>query len=446
MAFAEVLNAEARDLAALGVDVIQFDEPAFNVYLDEVVTWGVEALQRAAAGLPCRTAVHICYGYGIPANIEWKQGLGREWRQYERIFPALAASRIDQVSLECANSHVPIELLGLLAGKDVLVGAIDVASDEAETPEQVALTIERRCVMCRRSGCFHARIAAWRRSTVRWRTRSSPHSRPAPRSYADAQPPRPKPGRDSTIRGSPHLSPKEVGSAFLCGGSAGRRRTQRSSRSGEREFNPLAICSRVRQRKLGVRCLPVFRSIVIAGASALVLWLAGCSNLAAARGCRRAGEPAGRDRLQRRQDRQGGARRAGSATAPGVPRALQGASAGPRVAHRHRRTVSVVIWEAAANGLFGNSLADFSPRRGRASGFETSPPPAQGEASRANLIAPLGTNITPRPVRVRSISARLSPLRPVRTPLSRPATAPPRATAGSPSWPAMPDRPAAPER
>ena len=143
MAFAEVLNAEARDLAALGVDVIQFDEPAFNVYLDDVVTWGVEALHRAAADLPCRTAVHICYGYGIPANIEWKQGLGREWRQYERIFPALAASRIDQISLECANSHVPIELLGLLAGKDVLVGAVDVANDEAETPDQVAVTIER---------------------------------------------------------------------------------------------------------------------------------------------------------------------------------------------------------------------------------------------------------------------------------------------------------------
>jgi 5-methyltetrahydropteroyltriglutamate--homocysteine methyltransferase len=143
MVFAELLNAEARDLAALGVDVIQFDEPAFNVYLDDVLAWGIDALHRAAADLPCRTAVHICYGYGIPANIEWKRGLGGEWRQYERIFPALAASRIDQVSLECANSRVPIELLGLLAGKDVLVGAIDVASEAAETPEQVAATIER---------------------------------------------------------------------------------------------------------------------------------------------------------------------------------------------------------------------------------------------------------------------------------------------------------------
>jgi 5-methyltetrahydropteroyltriglutamate--homocysteine methyltransferase len=143
MAFAELLNEEARELAAIGVDVIQFDEPAFNVYLDEVIGWGIDALHRAADGLTCKTAVHICYGYGIQANIDWKKSLGTEWRQYDRIFPALSASRIDQVSLECANSHVPLELLGLLEGKDVLVGAIDVASDEAETPEQVAATIEQ---------------------------------------------------------------------------------------------------------------------------------------------------------------------------------------------------------------------------------------------------------------------------------------------------------------
>jgi 5-methyltetrahydropteroyltriglutamate--homocysteine methyltransferase len=143
MEFAKLLNEEARELAAIGVDVIQFDEPAFNVYLDEVVGWGIGALERAAEGLSCKTAVHICYGYGIPANIEWKTSLGAEWRQYERIFPALAASRIDQVSLECANSRVPIELLGLLGGKDVLLGAIDVASTAAETPGEVAATIER---------------------------------------------------------------------------------------------------------------------------------------------------------------------------------------------------------------------------------------------------------------------------------------------------------------
>jgi 5-methyltetrahydropteroyltriglutamate--homocysteine methyltransferase len=138
MAFAAILNQEARELAALGAAVIQFDEPAFNVYFDEVRDWGVVALEKAAAGLSCRSAVHICYGYGIKANIDWKHTLGAEWRQYEQTFPLLAASRIDQVSLECANSHVPLELIGLLGGKDVLVGAIDVATDRVETPEEVA--------------------------------------------------------------------------------------------------------------------------------------------------------------------------------------------------------------------------------------------------------------------------------------------------------------------
>ena len=140
-AFAGILNEEARAIAATGVDVIQFDEPAFNVYFDEVRDWGIAALERAAAGLPCTTAVHICYGYGIKANIEWKKTLGSEWRQYEETFPRLAASKIDQVSLECANSRVPIDLIGLLGDKDVLVGAIDVASENVETPEEVAATI-----------------------------------------------------------------------------------------------------------------------------------------------------------------------------------------------------------------------------------------------------------------------------------------------------------------
>jgi 5-methyltetrahydropteroyltriglutamate--homocysteine methyltransferase len=141
--FARVLNEEARELAALGVDVVQFDEPAFNVYLDDVERWGIDALHRAVEGLACRTAVHICYGYGIPANIEWKRTLGSEWRQYEVTFPLLAKSRIDQVSLECANSRVPVSLLGLLHGKDVLVGAVDVATEVIERPEQVAATIRQ---------------------------------------------------------------------------------------------------------------------------------------------------------------------------------------------------------------------------------------------------------------------------------------------------------------
>ena len=143
MAFAELLNQEALALQADGVDIIQFDEPAFNVYMQDAADWGVKALERAAQGLTCTTAVHICYGYGIKANVDWKETLGKEWRQYEAIFPALAKSSIQQVSLECYHSHVPPDLMALLAGKDVMVGVIDVASDEIETAEQVADTIGR---------------------------------------------------------------------------------------------------------------------------------------------------------------------------------------------------------------------------------------------------------------------------------------------------------------
>ena len=143
MAFADLLNQEALALQADGVDIIQFDEPAFNVYMKDAADWGVRALERAVQGLECTTAVHICYGYGIKANTDWKATLGHEWRQYEQVFPALAASSIDQVSLECAHSHVPMELMALLEGKDVMVGVIDVASDVVETPEEVADTIGR---------------------------------------------------------------------------------------------------------------------------------------------------------------------------------------------------------------------------------------------------------------------------------------------------------------
>jgi 5-methyltetrahydropteroyltriglutamate--homocysteine methyltransferase len=141
MAFATLLNEEARGLAADGVDVIQFDEPAFNVYMDAAAGWGIEALHRAIDGVAATTAVHICYGYGIPANVEWKATLGGEWRQYEKFFPALAKSRIDQVSLECVHSHVPMSVLTLLEGKDVLLGVIDVATDMIETPEEIAAII-----------------------------------------------------------------------------------------------------------------------------------------------------------------------------------------------------------------------------------------------------------------------------------------------------------------
>ena len=139
--FAKILNQEAKELEAAGVDIIQFDEPAFNVFFDEVNDWGIACLERAIEGLKCETAVHICYGYGIKANTDWKKTLGTEWRQYEEVFPKLQKSSIDIISLECQNSHVPIELLELVRGKKIMVGAIDVATNTIETPEEVAKTL-----------------------------------------------------------------------------------------------------------------------------------------------------------------------------------------------------------------------------------------------------------------------------------------------------------------
>ncbi len=141
--FAKILNEEARELEAAGVDIIQFDEPAFNVFFDEVNDWGVATLERAIEGLKCETAVHICYGYGIKANTDWKKTLGSEWRQYEEAFPKLQKSSIDMVSLECHNSRVPMDLIELIRGKKVMVGAIDVATGTIETPEEVASTLRK---------------------------------------------------------------------------------------------------------------------------------------------------------------------------------------------------------------------------------------------------------------------------------------------------------------
>jgi len=141
--FAKILNQEAKELEAAGVDIIQFDEPAFNVFFDEVNEWGITCLEEAIKGLKCETAVHICYGYGIKANTDWKNTLGSEWRQYEEVFPKLQQSNIDIISLECHNSRVPIELLELIRGKKVMVGAIDVANNTIETPEEVANTLRK---------------------------------------------------------------------------------------------------------------------------------------------------------------------------------------------------------------------------------------------------------------------------------------------------------------
>ena len=99
-------------------------------------------MKQIMLGTPAfSTAVHICYGYGIEENLRWKDTLGSEWRQYEEIFPALNSSKIDQVSLECADSRVPASLMALLKDKELMVGVVAVTPDRVETPEEVAAVI-----------------------------------------------------------------------------------------------------------------------------------------------------------------------------------------------------------------------------------------------------------------------------------------------------------------
>jgi 5-methyltetrahydropteroyltriglutamate--homocysteine methyltransferase len=169
MAFAKILNEEAHELSQLGVDVIQLDEPAFNVFMDDVKEWGVAALEQAIDGLRCKTAVHICYGYGIDANVRWKETLGSEWRQYEEIFPAINKSRIKQVSLECAGSKVPMALIALLKDKEIMVGAIDVASNKVETSDEVASVLRsalKYAAADRITGCSNCGLAPLPRSVA----------------------------------------------------------------------------------------------------------------------------------------------------------------------------------------------------------------------------------------------------------------------------------------
>ncbi len=178
--FAKILNEEAKELEAAGVDIIQFDEPAFNVFFDEVNDWGVATLERAVEGLKCQTAVHICYGYGIKANTDWKQTLGSEWRQYEESFPKLQTSSIDIISLECQNSHVPIDLIELVRGKKVMVGAIDVASNTVERRKTWPTRCAGRCSSWMPTSSTRAPTAAWHRWRVKWHAASCARSAKGP--------------------------------------------------------------------------------------------------------------------------------------------------------------------------------------------------------------------------------------------------------------------------
>jgi 5-methyltetrahydropteroyltriglutamate--homocysteine methyltransferase len=139
---AKQLNDEAHELAEAGADIVQFDEPCFNIYLDEVEEWGVRALEDAAKGIRAKKAVHICYGYGVPIVLQWKTK-NTDWSHYWRTLPLLRTSTIDMISIECAASGVDPAVLAEAKGKDLMVGVIDVGTEEVETPETVAARIRR---------------------------------------------------------------------------------------------------------------------------------------------------------------------------------------------------------------------------------------------------------------------------------------------------------------
>lgn len=140
--FAQLLNDEAQDLSAAGADIIQFDEPCFNIYTDKVAEWGIAMLEKCIRNVRSTTAVHICYGYGIPITLAWKSR-NRDWGHYGVTLPLLAKSAIQQVSVECAASSVDASVLETLRGKDVMVGVIDVGTDEVEPAELVAARIRK---------------------------------------------------------------------------------------------------------------------------------------------------------------------------------------------------------------------------------------------------------------------------------------------------------------
>jgi len=142
MMFGDLLNREAKALAAAGADVIQFDEPCFNIYVDAVRDWGIAALERAMDGVKAKIAVHICYGYGTPLVIQWKSQ-NRDWSHYGYTLPLLAKTRVDQVSIETAASGVDVGVIETLRGKDVLLGVVSCSSAAVETPAQVAERLRR---------------------------------------------------------------------------------------------------------------------------------------------------------------------------------------------------------------------------------------------------------------------------------------------------------------
>jgi 5-methyltetrahydropteroyltriglutamate--homocysteine methyltransferase len=132
--YAGAVNEEIRDLFAAGADIVQIDEPYMQARPDEARAYGLKALNRALQGITGQTAVHICFGY---AAIIHQRPSGYSF------LGELAGCTCRQVSIETAQSGLDCSVLRSLPGKKILLGVIDLASHEVETPELVAQRISR---------------------------------------------------------------------------------------------------------------------------------------------------------------------------------------------------------------------------------------------------------------------------------------------------------------
>jgi 5-methyltetrahydropteroyltriglutamate--homocysteine methyltransferase len=134
MDYAKAVNAEIRDLFAAGADVVQIDEPYMQARPEEARAFGLKALNQALDGVTGTTAVHICFGYAaiIHSRPSGYSFLGE-----------LAGCHCRQVSVETAQSNLDCSALTPLAGKKILLGVLDLADQNVETPETVAARIRR---------------------------------------------------------------------------------------------------------------------------------------------------------------------------------------------------------------------------------------------------------------------------------------------------------------
>ena len=137
MAYADAVNEEVRDLFAAGADVVQLDEPYMQARPEAAREYGLEALNRALAGISGQTCVHICFGYAA---------LIHERPEGYSYLPELAGACCGQVSVETAQSHLDCSVLESLAGKDILLGVIDLSSNEVESVATVKERVRRALV------------------------------------------------------------------------------------------------------------------------------------------------------------------------------------------------------------------------------------------------------------------------------------------------------------